>query len=156
MFADWSVSPLQHPRFPDLRENSTVTFTCGCSAYPAPNIVWYMTDQPGKRKRWILCRIGKESKKELQGEKILQVNSTYTVTARLDLFGVFFRCNCSTWHSSRMSDVIQLRFLRMVGNLFCSPSRSVIWQVSFRIILTCASNVIKISDSSLSTKCSDM
>ena len=126
MLADWSISPIQHPPWIDLRENSTVTFTCGCSAYPAPKIYWEIA-KPWKDNQWYRKGIGKESDNVLLGEKILQVNSTLTFTVQITSFGCLIRCIC--WRRLKeevQSEAIRLRFVRMLVIFFLPHSCSII------------------------------
>ena len=117
MLFEWSYTPLQlfGPNLPP--ENSTVTFKCGCSAYPEPTIYWEWSANPDYGAGWFECEEGVRSRKKQIG-KIFYVNSTLTVTTKFNFFGWFYRCTCDTWHTSDMSDSVRLLFRRMHVNSF--------------------------------------
>ena len=121
---EWSLSPL--PLFgPNLPpEDSTVTFKCGCSAHPKPEIYWENSASFYYNAPWLVYKKG-VSYWTQQIEQIFHVNSTLTVTTKRDAFGLFLRCRCITWHTYHWSKLVQLLFTRMHVISFLSHSGNI-------------------------------
>ena len=107
--ANWSSFPVQHPAWFELHENSTATFTCGCSSDPdtATNIYWQRSTRIGNMYEWLSGDLSSWNHNQEQA------NSTLMVHAIADSFGLLYRCICSNIISNHMSTAAELRFVRM-------------------------------------------
>ena len=94
-------------------ENSTVTFTCSCTAFPTPTIRWEIyAVQLAHKGDWIPDGRS-ESLQVTRADGCLQLNSTRALIARPELLGNLFRCICSSEHSDPASKTFQLLFQSM-------------------------------------------
>ena len=136
--ADWSSTPVQHPAWFALQENSTVTFTCGCSNSPGveSKIYWQRSTRLADEYELLSAELSSSIGNEQQA------NSTLVVPARADNFGLQYSCICSTNISNHMSKPVQLRFLRMHRHEYGTILWLVIYAASFLICLLNWPNIL--------------
>ena len=112
-----AVSPrLATSQFPDSHrslpstaiENSKVTFTCTCIAYPDANVRWEKSVVPEPNENDWKSVVWPQEQMVTLVDGSMQVNSTLPLIARPDVLGHLFRCICWCGSNVLPSDPFQL------------------------------------------------
>ena len=109
--SSWSSIPVAYPLLEHVEEKKDATFTCGCTGFPAPEIIWKCCDP----------RVGMHSCPACEGEQFqreahdlpdgtLQRNFTLALHNHLQYFSHLLSCTCKNSMHKEVSAPIQLLF----------------------------------------------